>query len=104
MADQYLHPVVHNWTALEWIRAAEDGGFVLDAFVFDPTPHGMCIPKDALNAVQDPKVRDVLAGLKPREQYAALELIFRPAMHVISFNTASKGVEPSHLVGGPAYR
>lgn len=89
IADQYLHPMVHSWTATEWVEAAESAGFVLDDFIYDPAPNGMCIPINAPSLVRDVELRNFLEALKPRERYAVLELIFRPTMHFMSFATSS---------------
>jgi SAM-dependent methyltransferase len=90
-ADQFIHPLVHNWTAKRWILAVEDAGFRLDHFVYDrsknydPTGAGWCIPADPLSRIGDRELRELLAGMDPRDQYEAFDLIFRPMLHVMAF-------------------
>jgi SAM-dependent methyltransferase len=90
-ADQFIHPLVHNWTAKRWIRAVEDAGFALDHFVYDrakkydPTGAGWCIPSEPLSRIADDDLRSLLAAMDPRDQYEAFDLIFRPMLHVMVF-------------------
>lgn len=84
IADQCLHPLVKNWDCKKWIESIEANGFAVDQFIFDKSMRGMCIPHHPLTRIRDPEVRSLLAGMIPKERYGALDLIFRPLMHIIA--------------------
>jgi SAM-dependent methyltransferase len=83
-ADQYLHPLVHNWTAKEWVTALDAAGFALDHFIYDPTPSGWLIPDRPLDTLENPAVRELFAGLAEVDRYEAFDLMFRPMLHFIA--------------------
>jgi SAM-dependent methyltransferase len=84
-ADQYIHPLVHNWTSKHWVETIESAGFRLERFFYDPAPDGWCVPRDPLSHVSSPSLRSVLAAMSPVDQYEAFDLVFRPMLHVIAF-------------------
>jgi len=87
-ADQYIHPLVHNWTAKEWVETIQAAGFRLERFFYDPLPNGWCVPTNPLSQLANPSSRALIAGMNPVDQYEAFDLIFRPMLHVISFRPA----------------
>lgn len=82
-ADQFLHPLVHSWSAREWITALETTGFRIRGFGYDPSPRSWCIPRDPLEQIQSPELRAVLQAMTPNQQYEAFDLMFRPLLHFI---------------------
>jgi ubiquinone/menaquinone biosynthesis C-methylase UbiE len=84
MADQYLHPLVHDWTAGQWVEAIESVGFKVDGFIYDYWLNGWCIPRDPLSKIENCEIRALLTEMTASERYEALDLIFRPSMHVIA--------------------
>jgi hypothetical protein len=88
MADQYLHPLVQNWTATQWIEAIETNGFTVDHFIYDPYPRGQCIPENPLEKIRSAEIRAILSSMTPGEQYEAYNLIFRPPMNIFACKPA----------------
>lgn len=88
-ADQYMHPLVLSWTAGEWLKTIESAGFEVEHFIYDPAPAGMCVPYNATTRIRDRKLRLLLEGMSPNTRYEALELIFRPSMHIIACRPVS---------------
>ena len=84
VADQYMHPFVLNWTAGEWLRAIESAGLRIERFIYEPAAPGICIPWDAMARIRDPGLRSLLDAMSPNKRYEALELIFRPSMHMVA--------------------
>jgi SAM-dependent methyltransferase len=88
-ADQYLHPLVLNWTAGEWLATIASAGLQVKHFIYEPGEAGMCMPRNPLSRIKDRDVRVLLEGMPPNSRYEALDLIFRPSMHIISCTPTS---------------
>lgn len=89
-ADQFLHPLVHNWTAKQWIGALESAGFRLDRFVPDAAGNGWCIPDNPVERLQDPQLKALLRAMAPRDLWEALDLFYRPVLHFIVCNAGPR--------------
>jgi SAM-dependent methyltransferase len=82
-ADQFLHPLVHNWSAKRWIQTLDAAGFRLQHFVHDVAANGWCIPENPIDRLQDPELRALLTNMTLTDRYEAFDLLYRPILHFI---------------------
>ena len=82
MADQILHPLVHNWGAGQWVDVIEASDFHVEGMVYDPSSTGICIPESPIDRLSSDRLRSILEQMTSRDQMEALDLLYRPAMNI----------------------
>jgi SAM-dependent methyltransferase len=82
-ADQFLHPLVHNWSAREWVEALESAGFEVERFIHDAAGNGWCIPENPVERLQSEELKQILRQLPLKDRYEALDLLYRPLLNFI---------------------
>jgi len=88
-ADQFVHPLVHNWGARQWLEVLESAGFVPERFLHDAGGNGWCIPERPVERLQSAELREILTSLSFKDRYEALDLLFRPLLHFILCRVAT---------------
>jgi len=80
-ADQFVHPVVHQWKPGKWAETMTNAGFNFTGFIYGGDDPSVCIPEDAMDTITDAGLRKQFETLSEIDLYETLDLIFKPSMY-----------------------